>query len=394
MREKVCDEKKCTGCYACINKCPRNCISMEQNVIGNAVPLIDEKKCVGCNMCEKVCPVINPPSLSAPLYTYAAYAKDRELHIKAASGGVASVLARSIIRSGGVVYGCSQIKGLEFGHIRVDNESELIRLRGSKYTHSHIGNAFSLVKEDLDNSRLVLFVGTPCQIAGLKNYLGGANQELLYCVDLICHGVPDQNTFVEAMKQECNSYDFDNYTLTFRDEKGFKIKIRDKEGKVIHERNLKNSYYYNGFIEGYIYRHNCYSCHYATEKRIGDITLGDFWGLGNESPFSGDKSNGINVVLVNSAKGEALFNANTNEFDVWERSIEEAVKGNGQLRAPMNYSKAAKRFEIIASKRGIKTALVKCNPSKRIALKARETINSNPLLRSIVSKISFLSKKL
>ena len=49
----VCEENRCTGCMACIGKCAKNAIKIQDNLYAyNAV--IDEQKCVNCMQCEQV----------------------------------------------------------------------------------------------------------------------------------------------------------------------------------------------------------------------------------------------------------------------------------------------------------------------------------------------------
>ena len=393
-RKGICEEGKCTGCFACMKTCPVKCITKGKNEIKNTVPVIDDEKCIDCGACRRVCPVNQKQELKTPQATYAAYAKEESVHVNSASGGVATTISQSFIKNGGIVYGAAQKNGLVFEHIRIDSVDALHRAQGSKYTHSHIDQIYEMISKDLDDHKPVLFIGTPCQVAGIKNYVKDNKQELLYCIDLICHGVPDRNTFMEAMELECKTENFNDYTISFRDHTGYSLKVRDKSGQVLHEKNLKNSYYYNGFMEGYIYRHNCYSCEYARKERVGDLTLGDFWGLGDRIPFDGDKKNGINVVFVNSSKGDELIENVRDALMIWERTLEEAVAGNGQLREPVKYGKVAEKFETISQKEGIKKAILKCNPSKYAALQIRRMINSNRILRSVLTKIPAIRKKL
>ena len=390
----VCEESKCAACFACINICPKGCLSMRQNKYGNIVPYVNTDDCINCNLCKRICPVNNPIELRLPHDVYAAYATDEQIHKESASGGIATVLASSFLKNGGIVYGSVMERGLKCRHIRIDSVDDLCKLQKSKYVHSHIDYIFRDIKKLLQHEVNVIFIGTPCQVAGLRNFLSNTDDSNLYCIDLICHGVPSWNTLYQSMMLETGMENFENSILSFRDKDGFEIKIRDNTGNILSRLNLKNSLYYNGFMEGYIYRENCYECPYATQKRIGDVTLGDFWGLGKIIPFDEKVNNGINVVLVNTSKGQKIIEEVIPFIKVWRRSLEEAVQGNGQLRHPANKSKELERFLRYSAKFGIKYAMIMCNPKKTIKLQMRKYINKSRICNGILSQIPKIKDKL
>lgn len=367
---------------------------MKKNKYGNLIPYVNTDECINCNLCKRTCPVNNPLKLHMPQNVYAAYAIDKNIHKESASGGIATVLSANFLKEGGIVYGCVMNHGLTCRHTRIDSVNDLYKLQKSKYVHSHINYVFKDIKDRLQDGINVLFIGTPCQVAGLRSFLGNTDHSNLYCIDLICHGVPSWNTLYQSMALETGINNFDNYTLSFRDRDGFEIKIKDDAGNILYRRNLKNSLYYNGFMEGYIYRENCYECPYATSMRVGDITLGDFWGLGNKVPFNEKINNGVNVVLVNTSKGQKLFRDVSPFINQWKRSLEEAVDGNGQLRHPTNNSKEHKRFIRYSAKYGVKYAMLICNPTKTIKLKIREVVKNNRFCMLMLSKIPQMRDKI
>ena len=168
----LCEKNKCTGCFACYNACPKKAITMIEDKCGYIYPSIDEDKCIKCGKCEKVCPTTKKTDLKKPVKCYAIVAKDKEILKHSTSGGISIVLAKKILSKNGVVYGAAYIdKECKVGHIRIDNEKNLDRMQGSKYVHSYINDAFSKVRNDLNNNRKVLFTGTPCQVDGLKHFL-------------------------------------------------------------------------------------------------------------------------------------------------------------------------------------------------------------------------------
>lgn len=398
---KLCDKDKCTACLACVEACPVHCINIGEDECGNMTPVMDSEKCISCGKCQRVCPMISKVTLSKPQKVYASYSKNGNRHIKSASGGIATELAKKVIERGGVVYGASQIEELKIEHVRIERADEISRIQGSKYVHSHIREQYNQIENDLKKDKRVLFVGTPCQVSALKNYLDDSLCKNLICVDLICHGVPSWKTFFESMKYETGVDDFKEWKVSFRDSDGFVIKLFNPNGDVEYIGNLKNSFYYNGFMEGYIYRRNCYSCEYAQSNRVGDITLGDFWGLGKDRHFEGDKTNGINVVLINSKKGEGLFGTIKDNVECWERQLEEAVAGNGQLREPSKQTKTSSNFIKLSQKNNSQNvnnanaeSVVKCNKKKYTIIRIRRAIYKRKNLEKVLKKIPIIKNKI
>lgn len=330
MIVNICSTAECTGCFACQNICPKEAITMQIGKNGHIFPSVQEEKCIRCNLCKKICPVLNPLSLNEPVQTLAAWATDEEEHKTSTSGGIASVLTRYILSDGGVVYG-AVVTNHQILHKRVSTQEEAFKLKGSKYVHSHIEYAFREVKQDLDNGLTVLFVGTPCQIAGLKAYVGNQDRNL-YTVDLICHGVPSQKLFFNYLKAK--GIEQESVTnLRFRDENGFNLKIYSEENTV-YEKNEIQDLYYMGFNENLFFRDSCYQCTYAQTKRVGDLTIGDFWGLGSEIPFQEESKGNVSVILQNTEKGRNLLAKVQPYLKVVPRTLEEAVKGNYNLQKP------------------------------------------------------------
>lgn len=167
------------------------------DALGHLYPAIDNTKCVDCGLCKKVCPSNHQQTKSTPTLAYAGWDKNEDEYKSSTSGGAASALSRYIIRQGGVVYGCEMSLDLDVRHIRVENEEDIIKLKGSKYVQSSIRECLKDIKKELRQGKKVLFIGTPCQVAAVKSVVGN-NDSNLYTVDLICHGVPSLN-FLEVM---------------------------------------------------------------------------------------------------------------------------------------------------------------------------------------------------
>lgn len=335
----ICPKEKCTGCHACYNKCPRKAIKMTEDNNGFLYPCVDETKCIKCNLCKKVCPSIENVELVSPLKCYAMARNNVEARSASTSGGAAALFYEYILKNNGVVYGTT-FENNTFKQIRVDKIEDLYKLKGSKYVQSYVGDSYSQVLNDLKNGIKVLYIGTPCQIAGLKKYLN-KDYEQLYTIDIICHGVPSQKYLFD----EINLNVKDKYNkIKFRTEEGFYLVVYNDD-EELYKRGIGDSDYYQGFMNGFFYRENCYSCKYAGDKRCSDLTIGDFWGLGSDSSLYIDKDKGVNVLLPITEKGLELINNNVSEMKIEERSIVEAINGNKQLQKPVNMPKKYYKFK-------------------------------------------------
>lgn len=298
-------KKDCSGCNACAEACPKHCIEMIPDKKGFLYPKVDTSTCIDCGVCTKVCPFEDGNiHLYTPLTAYAAWNKDREQYLASSSGGAAQVFSSYIINQGGVVYGCTS-DDMRIRHIRVDALSDLHKLQGSKYVQSDVRGLFSKVKADLKAGKPVLFIGTPCQIAGLKNYIKQI-PEHLYLVDLICHGVPSQQMLNEHIAHVLNGRTAKQ--ISFRKGELFRLEITPKCGAVYFAGSYEDKYY-RAFYNGMSYRESCYRCPFARKERASDITIGDFWGLQNAASLPLNKEEGISVMLPLTEKGNKLINA-------------------------------------------------------------------------------------
>jgi coenzyme F420-reducing hydrogenase beta subunit len=293
------------------------------------VPKIDMSACTDCKLCQMTCPQNVKIKLVEPKVVYAAWANDRDEHLSSSSGGAASVFCRNfIIKYSGVCVGAAFSEGLVLQHQIAENIDDVLKFKGSKYVQSFIGDIFSQVKEYLKNKKSVLFIGTPCQVDGLKNFLGN-DTEYLYTVDLICHGVPPnaylQQHFKNYLKRD------PKMIVSFRANNHFRMTLSFYNGKKAIK---KNDIYLDAFLKSLIYRESCYNCKYAQKKRSGDITIGDFWGLADEIASMKDANNGCSAILVNTEKGNALFEMCKNDFILFERTFGEVSKENDQLNYP------------------------------------------------------------
>lgn len=305
---------------------------------GHLYPVINPETCIDCGLCKKICPSLKTPDKNYPLQCFAAWSKDESDYKSSTSGGAASVLSQHIINKGGVVYGCAMLPNVEVKHIRIDNIDELTLLKGSKYVQSDITEALPRIKKDIKNGLDVLFIGTPCQCAAVKN-LFKTQPDNLYLVDLICHGVPSLSYLQKHIKAKVGTTHINQ--VLFRDENSKYAIIVSANDKVLYKMPLKaqryRDLYFNTFYDGYTYRDSCYNCKYACPQRAFDITIGDFWGLGKHTPTTEipAHNNGCSVILPATQKGKDLVAAISTSLNIYPREIKEAIDGNYQLQTPL-----------------------------------------------------------
>jgi coenzyme F420-reducing hydrogenase beta subunit len=335
--------EKCTGCMACLNSCPVGCITNNMDSEGFYQPIIDKERCIECGKCTKSCPVLQGKikKTSNEPKVYAAWNKDREILKQSSSGGIFGVFAKHIIKNGGVVFGAVYNEKLVIEHVKVESLEELMMLHGSKYVQSNIGESFKHVKKALEENRYVLFTGTPCQVAGLYGFLGGDKFQNLFTCDLICHGVPSPGVFKSYINYLETKEDKSLKSIEMRTKKrgwmqGSEISLKFENDKKINIDPPSDDPYMNGFMFSTFLRKSCYTCQYAKTPRESDITLADFWGIGNDIPFNKPTSQGVSLVIVNSDNGQKLFEKCNNNMFFQKRSLQEAKKGNVML-SPHQY---------------------------------------------------------
>ncbi|WP_251623270.1 Coenzyme F420 hydrogenase/dehydrogenase, beta subunit C-terminal domain [Odoribacter lunatus] len=365
---RICPVDLCTGCMACYNSCSHRAIRVEKDCCGFLYPEIDENSCVNCGLCFSICPVNHPLEKVLPEIVYAAYSKEESDRRSSTSGGASSIFAQRVIKEGGVVYGCVQESYADIRHRRIERKNELYKIKGSKYVQSEIGDVFKSVKKDLLEGKQTLFVGTPCQIAGLRAFLRKDYAELV-TVDLVCHGVPSGELLQECVREILKKRNLPekDYQVRFR-VKGKMRKdlkygiflsdlIPDNGGGVGVEEKYPHNYYITGFITGLFHRHCCYSCSYANPRRISDVTIGDYWGIGETAL---DVGKGISEVFLNTEKGRTFFERCKEEMVCEEREVMEAVRGNGQLQHPSVKNRNYELFRKLYPELGFRWAARRC----------------------------------
>ena len=369
MIESICPHDCCTGCAACFSVCPVSCIQMIPDEEGFQKPVIDHEKCIQCKKCIKVCPINSDrrPNLDKMPDVYACWNKDDDVRYKSSSGGVFSALASYVLSNGGVVFGAAYDENMIVRHIGIESTSELPRLRGSKYVQSDIGDSFIQVKSLLANNRTVLFTGTPCQIAGLRSFIGHDDNNLITC-DIVCHGVPSPGLFSQFIIFIGQKYSKKILDFSFRDKKeGWQIQTSSfqcYDGSSIIINKMHDSFMC-AFRNNSTLRLSCYNCQYKNIDRISDITIADFWGIGKDTPFYHNINKGISLVIINNQKGFNIFNTIFKMLFYEKRNLSEALTNQTSLK---------KSFPIP-------------NERQSIFLKYKEN-NYNDIHNMLISKIS------
>lgn len=353
---EICSVEKCTGCFACKNICPKDAILVKCDLYGKTIPEIQKDKCVECGLCQNVCPVNKEKKFRLPKKCYAIWTKNEIDRKDCASGGVATGLGRYIIEKGGVVFGTDFIanKELELVISMGETKEDLQRLKSSKYVQASTGDSYKNTKKQLECGRMVLYVGTPCQIAGLQSYLGKEYDNLI-TVDLICHGTPPIKYLQEYAKKVCGNQKITK--ASFRGLYDYELCFYEAgRSEPVYQKPNYLDLYYHAFSKGLISRDNCYECEYAGKNRISDLTIGDFWGLKRESLQ--EKCEGrISVALVNTQKGKKILEACSHLFVMEERTLEEAVAGNEQLKKPSVKHEDYEQFRKVYKSGGFYKAL-------------------------------------
>lgn len=328
--EIVEQKKDCCGCHACYNICPTQAIEMQQDEEGFLYPVILQDKCIKCNRCKNVCPVLNKPEDKPFQTAYGCYANKKEEQMTSSSGGIFSVLARKVLFEQGIVCGAAYDKTQAVYHLMIDSEEDLYRLKETKYVQSQIGDVFKTIKDKLGQEKMVLFSGTPCQVAGLKKYLGKDYENLL-CIDLICHGVPSPEVWQRYRKEIANGKEIERVSFRNKTQGMSKITIDYylSDGNVIKE-NYADSIYMKGFIQNLYVRPSCFECKFKGIKRCSDLTLGDFWSVKEYHPDF-DNGNGISAVIVHSENGKKWIEKIKSDIHIVETTTKKIACWNENL---------------------------------------------------------------
>lgn len=345
--QEICSKEICTGCGACVNVCPKKCIMMEPDNLDALYPSVNQNLCIECTLCKKTCPNNRGTRFHQPTTCYAAWSKDEQIRHNSASGGIAAELYRYALSNGMFTSGVCWDRDNGAYYIPVQTEDDIKQVTNSKYIYSDTNGIYVAIKNKLDNSIPVLFIGLPCQVSGLYGYLKKEYQNLI-TVDIICHGVAPLAYLEQHIEEIEQRKKQKTRNISFRTPKyhtyNFNLTLTDDNDREFYRKPVNsNDNYQLGYHHALIYRENCYQCIYAKEERIADLTIGDFSGLGKFAECKYDRHN-VSCILVNSDKGKVLLENLKNVLVIDERPLAEALRVEKQLQHPSIPHPQRKKF--------------------------------------------------
>lgn len=389
----VCDTDRCSACGACINICPKDCISYYKKETGTKVAVINKDKCIECHLCKKVCAQVDMLEGGEPFECYAAWSLDDTIRINSASGGIASELYHLFSEKGYKLVGVSMTP-MHIAEFSISDSFEsMSAYRNSKYVYSNAGNIYNEVEKKLINHEGVLFVGLPCHVAALKKYLSVKKTplDLLFTVDIVCHGTTPEQFLVEHIEYIEKKKNKKAICVEFRDPKektsSFTFSLGDSQS-IFYKRKVKaDDVYQIGYHSGITYRDNCYLCQFATKKRQGDITIADFAYVGCCEPCSYSNEN-VSCVLINSEKGKQWFSelCATDYIFYEKRPLEEELTTEKQLNHPTCIPPEREKFlRGLKNNKGFEKSM-KHAVRKRIIVNTVKNVTHIEEIRQLISK--------
>ncbi len=326
------DKSSCSGCHACMAACPKNCIKMVRDNEGFLYPQVDVSQCVDCGICEMSCPILTPAAGNTKIEqtAYAAISKNEKTRVESSSGGMFTELAKYVIDRGGVVFGAAFNEEFQVKHVAAERVKDLAKLRGSKYVQSTVGSTYKDAKQCLEAGRLVLFTGTPCQIAGLHSYLKKKYENLI-TADVICHGVPSPLVWEKYLQElgKPNAIAFRDKTRGWR---VYSVRVQTEKKQICQSRYTNPMI--RVFLENLCLRPSCYKCAFKGQNRTSDLTLADFWGIETVCPEL-DDDGGTSLVILHTEKAKAMLRY------IEESVVLKEVDGEKALRRNSSYFRSA-----------------------------------------------------
>lgn len=326
------NKSKCCGCTACANICPKGAIIMQEDFEGFLYPEVDKSKCINCGLCDKVCPILNKDSeKKINMGAYALRCRDDDILSASTSGGFFTPLAEYVIDNNGIVFGVGYDNDLKIIHKEAITKEMVKEFRGSKYVQSYLGDIFKKVKKYLEDDRLVLFSGTPCQVEGLKRFLNKEYMNLL-TVDLICHGTPSPKLWKLYVEFQEKKYKSKIKEVYFRNKTyGYHsgtMKLVFENGKEYYG-SARVDYMLKSFFSEISSRPSCYECKFKSKTHNSDITIYDCWNIQRLNPDIKDDDKGYTNIMVNTMNGKNVLNTISDKFDIYKVDIDEQIKNDG-----------------------------------------------------------------
>lgn len=357
---------QCTGCCACADACPVGAITMEVDISGSRRPQLNSSLCISCSKCKKICPQFSSPkSVGFDKQSYIGLCENSTLYQRSSSGGIFAALAVSFLKRGGVVYGAAITRfnqRVECRHLRITDCKDLHLIQGSKYVQSKMDGVYKMIKEDIKAGKDVLFSGTSCQVAAIKNVFG--EHEQLFTVDLVCHGVPKDSVYNNYISYLEKKYKSSIQDVFFR-VKGYrnfwststyvlKLLFNGKQSNRIVFIPKDKSAYYKLFLQRACYRESCYSCQYASLNKPADMTFGDFRPTSIEyHEYNLQKAYTYSSIIVHTSRGKILLDSAKKCVQLVPIPIEVMVKHHSNLQRPSTITDEGKQLKELYNQKGI-----------------------------------------
>lgn len=368
-------KKDCCGCSACSNICSVSAITMKEDRCGFFYPHINNDLCVHCDRCRKVCPMnIDLTNQTADPEIYALRNQNSADVKQSSSGGMFSLLAQWTLSQGGVIYGVAFDDAFRVKHLRGKTVSEVLKFRTSKYVESDISEVYLHIKDDLDNGLVVLLTGTPCQISGISRYLKFRHvcTDKLYTCDNICHGVPSHKVWEDYLNILKTKYIAPDDEITSVNMRSKKVSWKEKQLDISLKNGnidsiIKDFSFNRIFASLYTARPSCFHCHYTSYRRPSDITLGDFW-TGETAGLPFDTEQGVSEVLINTTKGQELFNQLKDRADICPLSKKQGWQPHLEYssRQPKKYQAFWSDYTESSDKEAVLRKYMKGSPMTRV----------------------------
>ena len=318
------NKEACNGCAACANVCPLKCIKMEYDDEGFLYPSIDSELCIDCGICNRTCKKTNDKRKFPLKSTYAVKHLEKSEQLKSSSGAFFPELAKKVLSNEGVVFGAAFDEKFNVIQREIIFLNELSYIRGSKYVQGNVEQTYLAVQEYLKQGKKVLYSGTPCQISGLHAFLNGENENLI-CASIMCHGTPSPQIWQQYLRELSNNKEIK--TVEFRHKmnsqecwKNYFLKITYDNG--IYLKESADDLYYKAFDSNLFLRPSCYNCRCKSDNQLADIVMGDYWGADELFKEFENEQYGISAVVINTEKGNELFDSVRDKFQVLDGDFE------------------------------------------------------------------------
>ncbi len=295
--------------------------------------------------------------------TYCGYISCEERLRESASGGIATAMSEQIVKSGGVVYGVSYYPLGSFkdvAYIRVSTTEEINLLKSSKYIGAKLNrDILNSIVVDLKGEKTVLFIGLPCDVFAVKNYIKKANvsDEKLISVDLICRGPTYPavaKDFIDRLEKKNKSRIID-FNVRYKNPywKPPYLYAKFENGKEYVKPFYETNY---GIAFLMMPLNKCYECKNKGDNHVADITIGDHWGTSQTD--EGYNKFGSSVAFVYTDKGDE-FVRNLENFVLSLTDTDKAIKANCRYDINVEKTTEMESFKADFEKRGLSYAVSK-----------------------------------